>query len=462
MTMKSLYVKFVVVTIGIMLFSSVLAFALSNVYYQHNLKPKNDAKITSIAENISSFAASHPEIALDEYLEQTSSTGYQIFLVDGEGEETFFGAAYRETDLPDTVKESVIGGKTYHGIRHFPSKLFVTGFFANELTNTIGVPFEHNGERYAMFIRPDIKLLFNEMHFLFAWMLALTIIFSMVLVIFSTKHLIDPIRKLKEATTVVAQGDYEIKLDTSRNDELGDLAKSFSEMAFRLSRTDEQRKEFIANVSHDIQSPLANIKGYSNLLANPSLSAEERQQHSAVINQEISRLSTLTKQLLLLTALDQGQSVLNKKTFALDEQIKQVIRSAQWAIQEKRIMLSYDLENVQIHADPSFLYNIWDNLLSNAIKYNRMDGSIEFELKRVREYAQVRIKDSGIGMTEGEAGRIFDRFYRADSSRSRIIAGTGLGMSIVASTAALHQGKVWVEETSENGTSIIVELPIYK
>lgn len=458
--MKSLYIKFVVVTIGIMLFSSVLAFALSNVYYQHNLKPENDAKITKIAESISSFAESHPEIILSDYLKQTSSVGYQIYLVDEEGAETFFGATYRDTDLSDSVKYRVLEGETYHGILYFPSKLFVTGFFANELTNTIGVPLEHNGENFAVFIRPDIQLLFSEMHFLLAWMLVLTIIFSMILVVFSTKYLINPIRKLKEATNIVSKGQYTIKLNTSRNDELGDLAKSFSKMALKLSRADEQRKEFIANVSHDIQSPLSNIKGYTDLLAKSSLTLEERQQHSAVIGQEIDRLSSLTKQLLLLSTLDQGKSILTQKRFALDAQIKQVIRNVQWSIQEKRIMLSYDLENVQLYADPSLMYNVWDNLISNAIKYNRVDGSIEIGLKQVGECIQVHVKDSGIGMTDGESVRIFERFYRADSSRTRSIAGTGLGMSIVASIVSLHKGKVWIKDTSQEGTTIIVELPI--
>lgn len=460
--MKSLYIKFVVVTIGIMLFSSVLAFALSNVYYQHNLKPENDAKITKIAESITSFAESHPEIGLKDYLDQTSSIGYQIYLVNNEGKETFFGAAYRETDISVSVVDSVLEGETYHGILHFPSKLFVTGFFANELTNTIGVALEHNGENYAIFIRPDIKLLFNEMHFLMAWMLILTIIFSMLLVVFSTKYLINPIRKLKEATNVVAKGQYTIKLNTSRNDELGDLAKSFSDMALKLLRTDEQRKEFIANVSHDIQSPLSNIKGYTDLLTKPSLSLAERQQYSAVISQEINRLSSLTKQLLLLSTLDQGSSILTKKRFALDEQIKQVIQNVQWSIQEKRIMLSYDLERVELYADPSLMYNVWDNLISNAIKYNRINGSIEIVLRQFGDYIQVYVKDSGIGMTEGEMVRIFDRFYRADSSRTRSIAGTGLGMSIVGSVISLHKGKVWIKDSSKKGTTIIVELPLDK
>src|SRR5699024_1272269 len=177
--MKSLYIKFAFTTIAIMLLSGVFAFLLSNFYYQQKLKPLNDEKNTKIALDMVAFIEEQEHIKLDSYLENIADVGYGMALVDEEGNETYLGAAFR-----------------------------VTCFFANELENTIGVPFTYEGEQYALFIRPDIKLLFNEMHYLLAWMLLFTIILSIVLVLISTKYLVHPLSKITKATERLSKGNF--------------------------------------------------------------------------------------------------------------------------------------------------------------------------------------------------------------------------------------------------------------
>src|SRR5699024_3779788 len=125
-----------------------------------------------------------------------------------QGKEQFFGAEFRDKSLSDDKKKLVLNGEMYHGILHFPQETFVTGFFANELQNTIGIPVTHNSESYALFMRPDIKMLFNEVHFLFGAILILTIILSIVFVVFSTKYQVKPISQLTAATKSLADGDY--------------------------------------------------------------------------------------------------------------------------------------------------------------------------------------------------------------------------------------------------------------
>jgi signal transduction histidine kinase len=459
--MRSLYVKFVVMTIGIMILSGILAFLLSNTYYQQKLKPDNDRKNTTIALNIAEFAEGHPDIDLEEYLENLSAVGYQLYLVEDSGEGTFFGAPFKNKTLSGSVKARVVNGQVYHGILQFPRKTFVTGFFANELQNSIGVPLEHNGDRYALFLRPDIKLLFNEMHFLFAWLLVLTILLSILLVLFSTHYLVKPISKLTTATKSLSNGDYHVEVDDDRRDELGELSHSFLRMARKLEQADEMRKEFISNISHDIQSPLSNIKGYTNLLENESLDPEEKKGYVSVINSEIDRLSTLTKQLLLLASLDRNEERLKKESFNIGKQIKEVIRNYQWQVSEKGIMLGYSLPDTEISGDPSLLHTVWENLLTNAIKYNKPDGSIEIQIEEREESIFVTFEDTGIGMNEIEKERIFERFYRVDTARSRSVEGTGLGLSIVATIVKLHGGQMLVKSTENEGTAFVVELPIH-
>ncbi|WP_079507563.1 sensor histidine kinase [Mesobacillus jeotgali] len=458
--MKSLYLKFVVITIGIMIFSSMSAFLISNAYYQQNLKLQNDQKITKMAHSIARYTAMHADVNLNEYLGNISAIGYQIYLVDSSGEGSFFGSPFRDKSLSVSTKEYVLKGNVFHGISQFPQKTFVTGFFANELKNTIGVPLTHSGVNYALFVRPDIKLLFNEMHLLFAWMLFFTIILSIVIVLVSAKYLVKPISKLTTATKSLSNGDFNVELDITRHDELGELSHSFLRMARRLEQMEDMRKEFISNISHDIQSPLSNIKGYTNLLENKSVSAEERDRYFSIINGEIRRLSTLTKQLLLLATLDSNEDILKKRHYNVGQQIKELLRNYQWLINEKNIMLSYTLPDIEINGDPSLLNTVWDNLLTNAIKYNKNGGSIDISIEEKGEILVVTFEDTGIGLNKTEIERIFDRFYRADTSRARTMEGTGLGLSIVWTVVKLHDGHVKVNSTAKEGSTFIIELPI--
>lgn len=446
-------------TIGIMMISSIIAFLLCNIYYHQALKPDNDQKNTEIAQSIAAYIKQNPDLQLNDYLENISQVGYQLYLVDSNGEDTLYGAPFRDTALPDTTKAFVLAGSTYHGIAEFPNQTFVTGFFANELQNTIGVPISYQGEDYALFIRPDIKLLFNEMHFLFAWLLLLTITLSIIMVIFSTKYLVKPIGRLTKATKELADGQFDVELHTKRQDELGKLTNSFAMMAAKLEQADAMRKEFISNISHDIQSPLSNIKGYTNLLEDDSLDKLERNEYITIINGEITRLSSLTRQLLLLASLDHDQDILKEKRYSVSEQLKELIRHYQWLIQEKNIMLSYSIPDIDIVGDPSLLNTVWDNLLSNAIKYNKPNGSIIIQAEKTASTIIIRFEDQGIGMSPEEMERIFDRFYRADMARTRTIEGSGLGLAIAANVVKLHNGKLNVTSKPNVGTVFTVTLP---
>jgi signal transduction histidine kinase len=457
--MKTLYVKFVVLTIGMMFISFIFSFILSNAYYQQKLKPYNDSKNTKVALDIASFVEQHPQISLADYLKSISEVGYQICLVDEHGKRSFFGKSFRDKSLPLSIQEDVLGGRVFHGMLLFPQETFVTGFFADELKNTIGVPLKADGRSFALFIRPDIKFLFNEMHILFGWIFVIAITLTIIMVLIYTKYLVKPISTLTKATKSLANGDFNVEMEITRHDELGELSHSFLWMAKKLSQMDEMRKEFISNISHDIQSPLSNIKGYTSLLESEAISQEERIQYVSTINGEIRRLSTLTKQLLLLASLDRNEDMMKKKRYNAGQQLKELVRNYQWIVGEKEIMLSYSLTDIEIIGDPSLLNTVWDNLLSNAIKYNKPNGSIEISMEERADIVLVTFADTGIGMKNSEVDRIFERFYRADMARTRTVDGTGLGLSIAKTIVDLHGGHINVKSIENEGTAFIVELP---
>lgn len=346
-------------------------------------------------------------------------------------------------------------------MRDFPTETFVTGFFSDELANTVGVPFRHNEADYALFLRPDIKFLFTEVHYLLGGMIIIMAIISVLVMLIVAKKLIDPITKLTMASKEVGKEQFSPELDINQRDEIGQLAQSFRNMTERLNENDKIRKNFISDVSHDFQSPLLNIKGYAELLMDSGLPETERKNYAKVIQSETERLSSLTNQLMLLTSLDQLVSPLRKRRFKLNEQMMEVTRRYRWLLEEKDMSLSIDLDETEIFGDPAFLEKVWENLLSNALKYTEAGGSIDITLNKKEDGVVVSYCDSGIGIEEKHLERIFDRFYRADESRTKQIPGTGLGLSIVHQVVKLHGGSIDVRRNTDRGMKFIVKLPSY-
>lgn len=457
--MRSLYGKFLSFTTGIMMTSAIIAFLVVNTYYHQQLKGQNDEKNMNIALSLAEFIESEKMDRLDDFFQTQAAVGYKLYVVDEDGQASFYGAPFREQNLEQEAVDLVLGGDRYHGMRDLKTETFMTGFFSDQLANTVGVPFDINGKRFALFMRPDIKMLFTEVHFLLGGMVVVMAIVSLLSMLIVAKKLIEPITKLTVATKRVAEERFTGTLEINRKDEIGQLAQSFQKMTERLSENDRIRKEFISDVSHDFQSPLLNIKGYADLLKNDDLPMLDRKNYATVIQSETERLSSLTKQLLLLTSLDQLSSPLHLKSFRMDTQIKETVRKYRWLSEEKQISISVELDEVEFTGDPSFLEKVWENLISNALKYTNAKGKVDIVLTDYEDRVRIEVRDDGIGIASEHLSRIFDRFYRVDESRTWEIEGTGLGLSIVQEVVELHGGDIHVDSNDGVGTTFTVILP---
>src|SRR5699024_1959272 len=162
-----------------------------------------------------------------------------------------------------------------------------------------------------------------------------------------------------------------------------------------------------------------------------------------------------------LASIDRLEQRLKKEKFLVSDQLKEIIRSHQWSLDDKGLMVSYTLpEKTMIYGDPSMLSNVWQNLFTNAITYHDDSDSIYFTVVEHDKSIEVRFEDTGIGLDESIKERVFDRFFREDSSRNRKIEGTGLGLAIVSRIVELHDGDIQIESVYGKGTTISVYLPI--
>lgn len=219
------------------------------------------------------------------------------------------------------------------------------------------------------------------------------------------------------------------------------------------------RQEFVSNVSHEFQSPLSSIQGFSKTLQTEKMSVEERNHYLQIIEGESKRMSSLCKQLLTLASLDKEEKVLQIKEFNLQKQIKDVIFMLEWKWREKDIAVEFDVPDITIKGDENLLHQVWSNIFTNSIKFSNDGGTIEFFVEELESSVIISISDNGIGMEKEEMDRIFDRFYKVDTARARNVEGSGLGLSIVQKIVELHNGTVSVYSTKGEGTTVRVELP---
>lgn len=458
--MRTLSRQYLLATIIILAISILVGFILANAVYMLFTKDivteQNHDVVGQIVRVLEDAHVSKDTV--HPFLETVGKLGYQLYMTDGAEEHYFYGLPFERSHLPEHVIRQVLDGNPYMGREETWARYWMMGHFSNDIRNSIGLPAQIAGDTYAIFVKSDSKVLFSEFHMILAGFIVAIALVSLLGVIIMTKRVIQPISQLSEATKAIINGDYTYTLNIHRKDELGQLAEHFMLMQQQLEHNEIVRKSFINNVSHDFQSPLMNIRGYADLLLSPSLSEVNRLQYAAIVSDEAKRLSNLTKQLLLITSLEQTGYPVKKSTYLLNQQIRESIRKHQWSLQERGLTISYRLEEVTVNSDRELLALVWDNLITNAIKYNQPGGHIYITCMKDRDDVVITVQDTGIGLSEEAIRHVFDRFYRVDTTRKK--DGTGLGLSIARDVVHLLSGSITVESELGKGTAFTVRLPL--
>ena len=270
-----------------------------------------------------------------------------------------------------------------------------------------------------------------------------------------------PVKKITEAASRMINGDFSVRIKpVSRfagEDIFNEVIECINKMAEELSGVEMLRSDFIANVSHEMKTPLSVIQNYGTLLGAPDLTEEKRIEYSKAITDASRRLSDMMTNILKLNRLENQQIYPNPTVFDLGEQLCECLIQYESVWERKNIELDTDIrECTLVSADAELLSLVWNNLFSNAFKFTEDGGRVTLKLTAEGRYATVKISDTGCGMTREVGEHIFEKFYQGDTSHAT--QGNGLGLALVKRVVDIMQGEIGVESAIGVGTTFTVRI----
>lgn len=453
---KSLYVRVVITFIGAVIVSMLLGFYLNGVIFNDQIRTYVVDSMTQTGKKIiQTYAQAYPD-STDTMLQGLSAfPNYSIRLFGGDG-----GLLYETTltsGQPPELRPEVIERVLQGGVLNTDTD------DGREVNNPmVGLPFSVDGDRYALFIAMNYDEVGSILGRILRNELFIILLIGSVLIAIAARYVVRPLQRLTRATRMMAKGDFNVRLRSKRKDEIGQLTESFNRMAQELGALESTRRQFVSDVSHEIQSPLTSIKGFTQALMHKQMDEDSRMRLLGIIAEESNRLSRLSEDLLQLSSLEYEHLKLNVSRYRLDEQLRDVVIALEPQWSGKSQGVSLDADETPLSADRDKLNQLWINLISNAVKFTEAGGRIAITIKDTGEFVKTTIADSGQGIPEDELGHIFKPFYKVDKARDRSIQGNGIGLSIVKRIVDLHGGEIQVSSRVGEGTKISVKLPKHR
>ena len=274
-------------------------------------------------------------------------------------------------------------------------------------------------------------------------------------------NMVRPLRQMAVAAKQFGKGDFSVRVNTTGNDEIKELASAFNNMAESLSASEITRKSFVANVSHELKTPMTTIAGFIDGILDGTIAPEKQEHYLHIVSEEIKRLSRLVRSMLNLSRIDSGELKLNYQSFDLLDVLVSVILTFEQEIEHKHIDIrGLDMISPKnVYGDKDLLHQVVYNLVENAVKFTNDGGYIEFNIVESLERFDFIIKNSGMGIGASEIEHVFERFYKTDKSRSKDKKGLGLGLYLVRSIIRLHGGDITAKSNVGEYTEFDFYLP---
>lgn len=412
------------------------------------------AQASTVASSLAALEPMNGE-NIAEVLRYLDLGGYsRVLVTDRSGEKLYDSAAAQPDEQTARDLEQCLTGKV----------VFRSDFSGGAFTSSIAMPLAAQGALNGAICLTEYdaergQIILGIQNRIRAASLAIGAV-ALVLALVFAFLLLQRIRELVRSMRVVAEGDYSYRHVSRGKDEISELGEEFNQLTERLQQTEEQRRRFVSDASHELKTPLASIRLLSDsIVENQNVDAGTMREFMTDIGNEARRLQRTTEKLLTLSRLDDGAGG-EETAVDLGKAVEDALKPLRPLAAEKQVNLETSLqENCFVRATEDDLYHIIFNLAENAVKYNVPGGSVKVSLTGDAYQLKLRVSDTGIGIPEKDREQIFSRFYRVDKARSREAGGSGLGLSIVHDAVLAHGGSIEVGQNKPQGSVFTVTFP---
>jgi signal transduction histidine kinase len=335
-------------------------------------------------------------------------------------------------------------------------------------TMTFYMPTQWNGQSVIVFLHTPVVEI-SEAIAAVRLNILVPLLFSLLavgLILFIlSRRIAGPLQQMNRAALDFAQGDFSSRVSIRSNDEIGQLAKSFNYMVDQLVEWEDARQEFLANVSHELRSPLTTLRGFIVAMNDKLIEVDKYPHYLRICDGEVQRLQRLVTDLLDLARIQNGVDVFRTRPVALQDIVNETAELLRETVAEKELTLKLNEmsegEPVEAEVDPDRFSQILQNLVYNAIQFTPPGGSITITIGKEQDKALVAVEDTGVGMTEEEQQRVWDRFYKGGVLRGIRTEGSGLGLTIVKHLVTGMKGAIRLESIPGTGTRFTVTFPLF-
>lgn len=290
----------------------------------------------------------------------------------------------------------------------------------------------------------------DQIEYVIRWIVYISVgvmLFALLISYLVTRHITQPLAQMSEAARAFAEGDFSVRVHITGHDEMSEFARVFNEMAESLDNIEQTRNDFVANVSHDLRSPMTSINGFIDGMLTGVIPPEKHEHYLRVVLTETKRLSRLVTTLLDISRIQAGERKFKMVNFDICEMGRQILFSFENRIDERDLQIAFDLEkeHIFVSADMDAIYQVLYNLCDNAVKFSREGGCVKFSVHEKGSAVTVSVYNEGEGIPDEDIRFVFDRFYKADKSRGIHKTGTGLGLYISKKIIEAHKQTITLQ-----------------
>lgn len=473
----SLFKKYLVITMGIIVVAFIILglFLMAFVTQYWTTREKN--QVEDSIENISELVSSCMETSngslwisersiWEQVIELSNSYNYDIIVTDSDG------VVFKTTRRDDVLKRGyqisndvmvpLIKNNTYKEedyTGHFYDDTKIS--MASPLRVAVGLTTTTAGYMFVCSsneMSDDAPL---QVAKILLYAVVASLIVSVVLAGLFSYSQTYPLKQMSLQARKFAKGDFTGRLPVAGHDEIAQLTKSFNDMADALEKEESVRRDFIANISHELKTPMTTISGFIDGILDGTIPPVKQNHYLEIVSEEIGRLSRLVASMLSLARIDSGKTQLYKTDFMLAETMVNILTTFEDRLIEKDIKIKglETADGIQVHGDQTLMHQVLYNLFENATKFTPQDGIITFKFEVNDNRLYFSIKNTGKGIAKEDLPFIFDKFYKTDKSRSEDKKSMGLGLYIVKTIITLHGGEIVVTSDVDRETCFSAWIP---